>query len=185
MRINRKQEHILNNPRQFVSNFNLTLATLSHFTVENSIVIVGTSDLDKEKELKVQDNFFHVRNDIQTTNASKLPFPKLDLIEPYYSIPFTIYAMPSTLLQYWLSPRKKSYLHLPKRNRFIVNTGLIVARPKKCKDVPEVIYHRIALQVWSLPLKIKPIPNVNVRCLLSSLNRAKELQWHGRLLVYR
>ena len=185
MRINRKQEHILNNPRQFVSNFKLTQDTLSHFTVENSIVIVGTSDLDKEKELKVQDNFLDVKNDIQTTNVSKLPFPKLDLIEPYHSIPFTIYAMPSTLLHYWLSPRKESDLHLPERNRFIANTSLIVAWPKKSKHVPVVIYYRIALQIWSLPFKIKHTPNVNVRCLLSSLNRAKELQGHGRLLVYR
>ena len=179
MRINRKPEHILNNPRQFVSNFNLTLDTLNHFTVVSSIIIVGTSDLDKQKDLKVQDNFLHVRNDIQTSNVSKLPFPKLDLIEPYHSIPFTIYAMPSTLLNYWLSPRIENDLHLPERNRFIVNTGLVIAKPKKSNYIPEIIYDQTSMQFWSLPLKMKHTPNVNVRCLLSSLNRAKNLRWHG------
>ena len=181
MRINQKPEYILNNPRQFVSNFKLTLDTLSHFTVENSIIIVGTSDLDKEKELKVQNNFLHVRNDIQTSNASKLPIPKLDLIEPYYSIPFTIYAMPKTLLHYWLSPRIENDLHLPERNRFIANTRLIVPWPKESNFVPEVIYHITSMQIWSLPFKIRNSHNINVRCLLSSLNAAKGLQWHGKL----
>jgi len=182
MRINHNPLDILPNPTRFVSNFSVFQNTLNYFTVKNSVVLIGTTNVDTEKKLMVQDNFLHVRKDIQTSNFSYFPFPKVNFLEPYYSIPFAIYAIPSLLLEYWESSREESNLHLPNRNIFIPNISSIITRTLKTSTVPEVICNRTALQVWTLEYNIKHTPNINLKCQLTSVNAVKQLQWHGKYI---
>ena len=173
MNTNKYPGYILQNPSSWTPNYKLFKDILGYFTPENSIVAVGLQDAKVSNVLRTDDNFRNVK-EVQHYNLLKIPIPELEYVEVKYSTPFTIYKMPLSLYDYWLSSKISETLDFPKYATLIPKEVNIATLPERGLNIPTLInatnstgdYSKV--KVWILPHSNNKLPTVKVSCNLLS-----------------
>jgi len=119
---------------------------------------------------KCQMKFKEVRQIIQVSDNATLPIPELEYFEEMYSTPFTIYEVPPTILQYWVSRSNTSVLYMPKFSTYIPDKKNFPTLVKNELNKPEEInpFKVPLIEVWILPRSTKYYPKVIVQCKIMS-----------------
>jgi len=162
---------ILQNPLLSIPNMELFKQVMDNFVPENSIVIIGTKDVNISTHSEIVDNFKQVRTFPNHFDNSVIPMPKLDLLESIYSTIFTIYEIPPIIVKYWKSLIPTNDSHLPKYNiitpdkrRFNKLTNYGLSKPTLVNPM-----NISTVEVWVFPHGYKESPpTVTVRCELRS-----------------
>ncbi len=165
-----KPIEFLSNPKTYIKNFILVKNILNLFTPTNCLIMIGVNKIPISSVLYTRENFREV-NERMEWYQFEVPLPTLDLIEPIYSTPFTIYKIPSLLLLYWSSGRSIE-LHLPSANNFIFNGPNMIPMVLS-QDTPyQVELVNSGMTIWLWPSYIFSHSHLTMQCEIQNMMSA-------------
>lgn len=170
MRVEECPADFLPNPCRYQSDYNHTLITASYFTPNNTVIFIGTHNINDS-------------NPDTPTGAVQLPQAVLNDTEPYYSTLFGNVPIPSDLLTYW-GPNTTldgmySGLSLATKNDFVPeDLGILPPPPPPQPVDPQLASTGSGTdETWFLQDPSFTQPRVNLRCELRSANVEPSAHW--------
>ncbi len=180
MRVNKRPMDILSNPKAYTKDFRMVKSVLSFFIPANCLIVLGTTRASVSPVIKNKEAFLEVREDVASSGIHFPPLPELDMIEPYYSILFTIYKIPSVLLEYWSSTAGNGELHLPAPNPFIFHVHSLIGNEEMVKEPVVVLGHPSrSEQMWVMPSVYKDYQS-SLMCELLNADGIRTAQYSGK-----
>jgi len=176
MRINRNPNDFLPNPVRSQPNYELFQIIMDHLHIENCIISIGSDKVVLSESLKDRKDFQHVE---QQLDAITFPFPILEYVEPIYSTPFTISAMPYQLQYQVISSKELHDFHLPYFNKFIPDAKYFSQVDHIYKVNPIIHPSSPSVKVWVLPYIINNAPQVHVNCEITSTSVKTTATWES------
>ena len=170
MRVVDSPEDFLPNPRGSVSNYSLTISTAQHFVPDNSVIFIGTHNINISESVKADD-----------TALFDVPRPLLNLTEPIYKTPYNIAPIPHELSTYWSTDDGASdEIYLPHQNNFVPNNLALL--PSSGDSTPQCNSldncENCVLQDTDMVKQAK----VNFYCELRTIHAETSASWEGKLL---
>ena len=185
MRVNSNPADFLPNPRRFVPDYELLQQNLKKFTPFNSLMFLATQSANVSDDLSLREDFGSVDSvPLPPDNSHALPIPELDLMEPIYSTPFTIYTLPYDLAQYFYSPNDTDPdLYPANSNMFLPNRAHLTPVSPTNQTAPMSTSSNHSVQTWVLPdTQSFDEPKVSVRCELKTGKAMETPQWFSKFL---
>jgi len=103
MRVVKDAADFLSPPSRGVLDTKLIHDTLNALTPSNSLVFIGSPNLQDRNSSKPQD----------------FPWPELDEVEPWFSTSFAKIKIPDDVMNAWITDNRDVKLSLPTKNKFI------------------------------------------------------------------
>jgi len=123
MRVVKDAADFLSPPSRGVFDIKLIRDTLNALTPSNSLVFIGSPNLQDSNSARPQD----------------FPWPELDEVEPWFSTSFAKIETPGDVINTWKTDDKNIELSLPAKNRFIPEDLEILSLDKDYSDLPQNI----------------------------------------------
>ena len=182
MRVNPLPADFLPNPRRYLPSFDLVQDTLRRFTVGNCLIFIGTKGVNISSDPSPREDFSYVLPGVLSMDdATTVPLPILDLVEPIYSTPFTIYATPSQFFTYWSPAQGNPELYLATPNVFVPDGTHLIPVPPSNQTSPVQIKNNLTMETWVLPdTRTFYEPKVNLRCELKAGKATETPHWAGK-----
>lgn len=179
MRVVELPADFLPNPRRYISNYSLVHSIAEMFTPENSVIFIGTQTINSSANLT--EHLLPVDLLPVPADGNRVPLPTLNLVEPIYYTPFTIFDIPQELLLYWNSSQANPELRLAVPNKFVPDSTNLCPAPVSNLTAPKQLTSMpAAVEAWVFPdTKSFYEPKVNLRCELKTASAEKTAHWEG------
>ena len=177
MRIHKNANNFLNNPVVVRPNYRLFKGIVDFFRIDNCIILIGSNEVLISKNQEKKRNFFTVQQ-----NFDDFIFPPiLEFVEPVYSTPFTISAIPDKLSKDCFSLKNCHKFQLPQLNELIPEEKYFSKLPYNANSLLESVSYPIhpSVEMWVMPYHIYNSPNVYINCEFRTTNSKKTASWEG------
>ena len=120
MRVVKDPADFLSPPSRGIFDIKLIRDTLNALTPSNSLVFIGSPNLEDSNSTRPQD----------------FPWPQLNEVEPWFSTAFAKIDIPSDVINIWKTDNENVKLSLPAENRFIPEDLGILPLDEDYSDLP-------------------------------------------------
>lgn len=169
----------LSNPQRYSHNFRLLRDTLQYFKVENCLITIAPMKGSSLSTIISLFNSQNLKQHTQVKNIATLTHPKLDLIEPIFSISFAIYQISYHIHYYWTSLSLKNDFFLSSSNEFLPDESHFLNNIAD-EEALYVLQYKQSLMMWVLPFTVTNIPLMNLKCELRSGRALHSAEWTGK-----